>query len=168
MACCLRKESPNIFPAGFLGVGEREGRAPARGARVTRIVEKPCKGNEPSDLVNIVVHYHPKPRALFDALKNAISDHDDLYERALQTLFDSGEVEYYAVTAAAGFWQPVKYPWHELDLMDYFLRNLTAQTAAQRKKKKVTIAATAAVGKNVYLDEGVRVLDNAVIQGPAY
>ena len=48
------------------------------------------------------------------------------------------------------------------------MRNLPAQTAAQRKKKKVTIAATAAVGKNVYLDEGVRVLDNAVIQGPAY
>ncbi len=155
----LAKKVTSYFPGGYLELG--------RNGRITKIVEKPGEGNEPSDLVNIVVHYHPKPGLLVEALKNISSDRDDRYERALQALLDSGKIAYDAVPFD-GFWQPVKYPWHVLDLMEYFLQTVPAQSSAQRKSKKVEIAATAVIGKNVYLDDGVRVLDNAVIQGPAY
>src|SRR3989338_5825750 len=119
MACCLRKESPNIFPAGFLGVGEREGRAPARGARVTRIVEKPGKGNEPSNLVNIVVHYHKKTKELLKNMETTKSSNDDVYELSIERMIKDGFR--LKVVIYTGVWKAIKYSWNMLDITKYFL-----------------------------------------------
>lgn len=149
----LAAKVSKYFPGGYLKISPR--------GLITKIVEKPKPGREPSKLVNIVMHYHPQPKALFEALKKISSDKDDRYEQALQVLFDSGVA--YRALPFSGFWQPLKYPWHALDLMNYYLRNL-----AKNFPHAAEVAKSAKITGNVFLDDGVKVFDNAVIIGPAY
>ena len=141
------------FPGGYLKVSSK--------GLIKGIIEKPGEGKEPSKLVNIVVHYHPNPEVLIEELKKVRTDRDDRYECALQSLFD--KVVHYKAVPYAGFWQPIKYPWHVVSLMNYFLSGIKSHRAA-----KVEVAKTAVIKGEVYLEDGVKVLDNAVIQGPAY
>lgn len=152
------------FPGGYLKIGGD--------GVIKEIVEKPKEGNEPSDLVNIVMHYHPDSRALIDVLKGISSDRDDRYERALQTLFDKKIV--YRALPFSGFWQSVKYPWHVLSLMNYYLgdhptlRGEGREPGTAEERKNVDIAKSAVIKGNVYLGKGVKLMDNAVITGPAF
>jgi bifunctional UDP-N-acetylglucosamine pyrophosphorylase/glucosamine-1-phosphate N-acetyltransferase len=62
-----------------------------------------------------------------------------------------------------GYWQPLKLPWHILDMSQLFLsKRLKPDNHAK------LIASSAVVGDNVYLGKGVRVMENAVIKGPSY
>lgn len=149
----LAKHVKEYFPGGYLKTDSQN--------KIKKIVEKPGEGKEPSKLVNIVMHFHPNSQALLDALENISSKCDDRYECALQKLFDDG-ITYRAVPFK-GFWQAVKYPWHVISLMNYFLGAVKSQ-----KPKSVQIAKSATVKGEVYLEEGVKVLENAVIIGPAY
>lgn len=150
----LAKKVTSYFPGGYLKID--------KSCIISEIIEKPLKGSEPSDLVNIVMHYHPQSEDLFKALHATSSKRDDRYEQALQSLFTAG-FKYRAVTYN-GFWQPIKYPWHVLDVMEYFL----PRTSKIVRGKKVIIAKTAVISGPVVLADGVRVFDNAVIIGPAY
>lgn len=157
----LAKKVNDYFPGGYLKINPK--------GIVTRIVEKPLPGKEPSKLVTIVFHYHPNSKMFFETLKKvAVSKIDDRYERAMQSVFESrtrGHAPQYRAMPFSGFWQPIKYPWHILSLMDYFLKSFIGYS---RPRKNVVIAKSATISGDVYLAEGVRVLDNAVIQGPAY
>lgn len=148
----LAKKVKEYFPGGYLKVNSKN--------VILQIVEKPGEGKEPSKLVNIVMHYHPNPGALISALKEISSAKDDRYECALQKLFDDGVV--YNAVPFDGFWQPVKYPWHVIALMNHFFGK------CGERKSKVEIAKSAVVHGDVCFEDGVRVLDNAVICGPAY
>ena len=140
------------FPGGYLTVENNQ---------ITGIIEKPGEGNEPGNLVNIVVHFHRHSQKLFQALKEASSSHDDRYEIALDSLFKQNLV--YRALEFKGFWQPIKYPWHILRASEYFL-----STIKKSISKKAKISKTAIIQGNVVIADGVRVFDNAVIQGPAY
>lgn len=150
----LAKKVNEYFPGGYLQL--------AKNGVISTIVEKPGEGKEPSDLVNIVVHFHHDAPALFKALKSHSSVNDDHYEQALQSLFDAG-IEYRAVSFN-GFWQPIKYPWHVLEVMDHFMPHATRII----RGKKVSIAKSAVVKGPVFLDDGARIFEGAVISGPAY
>jgi len=141
------------FPGGYLSLDEQ--------GFVQSIVEKPGEGNEPSDLVNLVIHVHRDVKGLYAALETVSSDQDDLYEQALQKLF--GEQKKYSIIPYDGFWQAVKYPWHFLRLNEYFLNNIEREIS-----RKAEIASTAIINGNVVIEEGVRIFDNVVINGPAY
>lgn len=141
------------FPGGYLKT-DQDG-------FVSSIVEKPGEGNEPSDLVNLVIHVHRDVKALYKALDEADSTRDDLYEQALQRLFD--EQKKYSILEYDGFWQAVKYPWHLLRLTEFFLEKLERNIADSAQ-----VAKTAVINGPVVLEEGVRVFDHAVINGPAY
>jgi bifunctional UDP-N-acetylglucosamine pyrophosphorylase/glucosamine-1-phosphate N-acetyltransferase len=141
------------FPGGYLKMGDD--------GFVNSIVEKPGEGNEPSDLVNLVIHVHRDVKALYRALEEADSTRDDLYEQALQRLFD--EQKKYSVLEYDGFWQAVKYPWHLLRLMEFYLEKLERSIS-----DKAQIAPTAVINGKVVIEEGVRVFDHSVINGPAY
>jgi bifunctional UDP-N-acetylglucosamine pyrophosphorylase/glucosamine-1-phosphate N-acetyltransferase len=155
----LGKKLASYFPGGYLKF--------KRNGQMTGIVEKPKPGREPGRTVNLVIHYHGESKRLFNALEEVHTGNDDRYEMALSTLIRSGVKM--KVIPYSGFWQAVKYPWHILDLMDYFLGNLEKSLHGKPfLGKHVEIAKTATIQGNVYLDEGVRVLDNAVIIGPAY
>lgn len=153
----LAYEIKEYFPGGYLKIG-------ANGI-IKEIIEKPQRGREPSKFVNIVMHYHSQPQALFDALKQEKGPAEGRYERAVMSLFArrAGRNNLYRAVPFTGFWQPVKYPRHALKVMDYFLSGLKPGRGTG-----VEVAKSAIIKSNVYLDDGVKILDNAVIAGPCY
>jgi len=153
----LAKKVDSYFPGGYLEL-DTDG-------NVTRIVEKPKPGEEPSDLVNLVVHYFKDSKKLIKALKEAESKKDDLYEVAVDMMIQSGAkikaIEY------NGFWQALKYPWHTHDIFKFLLK-----TALNGKDMKVAdnarIAKNAIVDGAVVIDDGATLMDGAIVKGPAY
>lgn len=154
----LAKEVHSYFPGGYLRVDND--------FFCNEIIEKPGEGNEPSNLVNIVVHYFGQSDQLFDALNEADSKKDDRYEVALANMMEEG-LRIRAIPYE-GFWKPVKYPWHVLDLMDYFLASIRDYEIKNLEDRNIVIADTATVKGGVFLEDGVKIMDNAVIAGPAY
>ena len=141
------------FPGGYLSV---------EGEKIVGIVEKPGAGNEPSDLVNIVCHYHKDASVLLAALA-AIDDATDDgygYEKALDGLFKRfsyGPVRY------DGAWNAIKFPWHVLDALPGLLG-----ANEPRIDPAATVHPTAVVEGNVVLEAGVKVFPHATVKGPCY
>ncbi|MBI2020852.1 hypothetical protein HYS94_05595 [Candidatus Daviesbacteria bacterium] len=140
------------FPGGYLkGEGER----------VKGIVEKPGEGNEPSNLVKLVVDYFKDGKKLIEYLEKTISEEDDVYEQALDRMITDGLdvkfVEY------SGVWIPLKYPWQILDITAYFLSSIEQQISPGAKVSK-----KAEISGRVVIEEGTRVFEGAVIKGPCY
>lgn len=149
----LGKEVTRYFPGGYLTL---------KGNRITGVKEKPGEGNEPSNLVTIVVHAHRDASELLRTLKETSNEKDDGYERALQLLCSKKN---YIAVPYSGFWQPVKYPWHILPLLDYLL----GTTVTKRKiHRTATVHKTAVIDGPVFIDEGAEVFAHATIRGPAY
>lgn len=140
------------FPGGYIK---------ATGEKVQSIVEKPGEGNEPSDMVKLVVDFFKHGEKLVEYLQKASSEQDDLYEVALNNMI-SGGVEVRAVKYS-GIWVPLKYPWQILDIVAYFLSGIE-QTISPGAK----IAKTAEISGKVVIEKGVRVFEGAVIKGPCY
>jgi NDP-sugar pyrophosphorylase family protein len=149
----LACEVKEYFPGGYL-VLERD-------EEIQAIREKPGRGNEPSNLVNVVVHLHTKPRQLLQHIASAVSDNDDVYERALSNMIKAGH-EVKAVKHK-GFWKAIKYPWDIFPVMEHFLKQ-----GGKGISPKAKIAKTAVIEGDVVIEEGVRVLENAVIKGLCY
>lgn len=142
------------FPGGYLSIEQN---------RITGIVEKPGEGNEPSNLVNIVCHYHADASVLLDALQRIDNAQDDGYgyEKALDTLFQ--DKHYTAVPYTDG-WQAVKYPWHLLHVLPSLLSDITQQSIDQSAQ----IHPSAVIEGHVIIEEGVKVLPHATIVGPCF
>jgi bifunctional UDP-N-acetylglucosamine pyrophosphorylase/glucosamine-1-phosphate N-acetyltransferase len=98
---------------------------------------------------------------LKQALEIAKSKKDDVYEVALQSLF---EEKYFVAVEYSGMWQAVKYPWHVLELGEIFLAQQETNISPVAE-----IADSAIIkGDGVFIEDGVRIFENAVIQGPCY
>lgn len=139
----------SYFPGGYLALS---------GDRILAVVEKPDPGNEPSDVVNIVIHRHPRADRLVELIRATYSDadaRDDHYERALTLLCSEMP---YRLVPYDGPWQPIKYPWHVLGAMQIFLDRIP--TPAEPLPEGVR--------GNVVLGEGVRIFPGATVLGPAY
>ncbi|MCX6000179.1 MAG: sugar phosphate nucleotidyltransferase, partial [Chloroflexi bacterium] len=153
VSCVLGYRVAEHFPGGYLVV-DPEG-------NLQQIVEKPPRGREPSDLVNILVHFHSDVGKLLAYAKATRSVDDDVYERALDSMVKDGNR--ITVVPYTDFWSAIKYPWHIFKIVRYFLdRAKPAISATARVSSKATIE-----GK-VIIEDNVRVLENAVIRGPAY
>jgi len=149
-------EMDDYFPGGYLRV-DADG-------RLVGIVEKPGAENRPSNLVNIVAHLHADATVLYDAIKAEYASDapgDDHYERAMDVLMKSHE---YRVVTYNGEWNALKYPWHVLDIMNYYLSQIDGQDIAD----DAFIAEGASVVGNVYIGSGARVYPGAAVVGPAY
>ncbi len=146
------KKVDNYFPGGYLRVIKKN--------LVTHIVEKPKPGNEPSNLVTLLIHLYKNPSILIKELQ--LQKEKDGYEDCLQNIFDSGvpaeAVEY------EDFWQAIKYPWHFLDIGMNFLQNIPKSFI----HPSVKISKTAILNGSVYISEGVKIYDYAVINGPVF
>jgi len=146
-------QTPDYFPGGYLVVNKDN--------EISRIVEKPPRGKEPSNLVNIVIHLHSEPKKLLAYLTKTKSDADDVYEKALDRMIKDG-LGMKAVVYG-GQWRTIKYPWHILGAMDYFLSRLTPRISPQAH-----ISQRAVVDDNVTIEDNARVLEGAVLRGPSY
>ena len=140
------------FPGGYIK---------AKGDRLEAIVEKPGAGNEPSDLVKLVVDYFKDGKKLVEYLEKATSEKDDVYEVALDKMIADGmDVKF---TKYDGVWIPLKYPWQILDITAHLLFKIEHNISPGAK-----VSEKAIISGPVIIEEGVRVLEGAVIKGPCY
>jgi UDP-N-acetylglucosamine diphosphorylase / glucose-1-phosphate thymidylyltransferase / UDP-N-acetylgalactosamine diphosphorylase / glucosamine-1-phosphate N-acetyltransferase / galactosamine-1-phosphate N-acetyltransferase len=149
----LGKKVERYFPGGYLEV-DGEG-------HISNIVEKPGEGNEPSDLVNLVIHLHKDPQRLIKYLEEAKSDSDDLYEVALANMIGDGLTM--KAVSYDGFWQPIKFPWH----IDEVFRHFFA-LAEKGVADSAQIDERAVVDGDVIIGENVRIFAGAIVKGPCY
>lgn len=175
----IGKKVEEYFPGGYLETDEN--------GLLKNIVEKPGAGNEPSDLINLVVHLHRNPARLIKYLKNVKSTEDDLYEVALAEMMRDG-IKMKALPYD-GFWQAIKYPWHLLPAFQFLLARKIVhrgdfQQSKQIEKPKISsrfsVDEQIVIGKNVQIaenvtikgpvviDDNVKIFENAVIKGPVY
>jgi NDP-sugar pyrophosphorylase family protein len=147
------KQVQNYFPGGYLVMNKQN--------EVTDIIEKPPKGQEPSNLINIVLHLHTQPKKFLHYLKITTSTTDDIYERTLDCMIAEGQ-RIRAVPYEKS-WKGIKYPWHILETMDYFAEQITPYISP-----KAIISDRAVIDNNVIVEDNARVLDGAVIRGPSY
>jgi len=149
-------EMADYFPGGYLVIGDDR--------KIVGIVEKPGAENRPSNLVNIVAHIHSNAAALFEAIHAEYAsedESDDHYERAMDKLMAQ---QTYRVVPYKGFWGALKYPWHVLDIMDYYLNQIDGQVVSD----DAYIAPNATLVGNVYIGAGARIFPGAAVVGPAY
>jgi len=141
------------FPGGYLELNSQ--------GDLKHLVEKPKLGEEPSNLVNILIHLHNNPEKLLSYIETVQTTKDDVYECALDNMVKDGHK--IKVIPYHDFWAPIKYPWHIFKVMEYFLDKAKPYISpTARISEKATIE-----GK-VILSDNVKVLENAVIRGPAY
>ena len=148
------RQVQDYFPGGYLVVSNKDG-------EISRIVEKPGQGREPSNLINIVVHLHNNSQQLVEYLARTNSTEDDVYEKTLNTMIDNG-LKMKAVTYTNS-WQAIKYPWHILEATDYFLNRTRRQILPSAR-----ISDKAIVDGDVVIGRNVKVLEGAIIRGPSY
>ncbi len=146
----------DYFPGGYLEVGE--------GGRITNIVEKPGPGNEPSDLVNIVAHVHTDPKLLLERIRAEYAKPtvtDDHYERAMAALMQE---HIFRAVPYEGGWRAIKYPWHVLDAMRFFLERIEGQ----RISPDAQIEEGVLIKGDVVIEAGARLFHGATVVGPTY
>jgi bifunctional UDP-N-acetylglucosamine pyrophosphorylase/glucosamine-1-phosphate N-acetyltransferase len=126
------------------------------------ITEKPGIGNEPSDMINIVVHLHKDINSLIKCIEKTKSAKDDIYEKAMDRMMKEG-VDF-RVARYEGGWTAIKYPWHILDVIKHFLDKIETNIS-----EDATISERATVGgEKIIIESGVKVFENAVVKGPCY
>lgn len=142
----------NYFPGGYL---KTEGR------RIVGIAEKPGEGKTPSPYVAISGHYVRSGDMLLRELaRTHTTGRDDVYERALTAI---AQHEEFVIAPYEGTFVSLKYAWHVLDGMEYLLSHV-----ASHRGKGVKISDHVVIEGNVYLDDGVTILENTKIVGPCY
>jgi bifunctional UDP-N-acetylglucosamine pyrophosphorylase/glucosamine-1-phosphate N-acetyltransferase len=141
------------FPGGYLQVNSQN--------ELLHIVEKPNPGEEPSNLVNILIHCHTNSEELLRYIETVQTTRDDVYECALDNMVKGGYK--IKVIPYDDFWAPIKYPWHIFKVMEYFLDNTQPYIASSAR-----ISEKATIEGKVILSDNVKVLENAVIRGPVY
>jgi len=141
------------FPGGYLQVNSQN--------ELLHIVEKPNPGEEPSSLVNILIHCHNNSEELLRYIETVRTTRDDVYECALDNMVKAGHK--IKVIPYNDFWAPIKYPWHIFKVMEYFLDNAQPYIASSAR-----ISEKAIVEGKAILGDNVKVLENAVIRGPVY
>ena len=149
----LGYEVKEHFPGGYLVV--------SKGNELKQIVEKPRRGEEPSNLVNILVHLHTDVRKLLECTGNVQTTKDDVYECALDNIVREGRK--IKVVPYDNFWTAIKYPWHIFPVVRHFLDRSKAEISPSAH-----ISSRATIEGKVVIGDNVRVLENAVIRGPVY
>ena len=149
----LGYQTKSYFPGGYLVINSRN--------VLKHIVEKPKPGQEPSNLVNILVHLHTDSKRLLEYIEKVKTTKDDVYECALDNLVKDGHK--IKVIPYTDFWAPIKYPWHIFDTVKYLL-----DISQPRISASAYISEKATIEGKVFISDNVRVLENAVIRGPVY
>jgi len=127
---------------------------------VTKFIEKPQRGQEPSNLAVIGVYIMTKK--IFDYYKKIpLSDHQ--YEDAIQRFIEDGNIV--RAFGYNGFFAGYKYPW-DLFTINKHLMNMHIKK--QTIEDDVDISEKAQVEGKAWIRRGTRILEGACIRGPCY
>jgi NDP-sugar pyrophosphorylase family protein len=146
-------EVEDYFPGGYLVTDKRD--------YLKRIVEKPPRGQEPSNLVNILLHLHREASELMRYVGRVQTSRDDVYECAIDLMVTEGHK--IKIVPYRDFWKAIKYPWHIFGVVRYFLDRCEPSISPSAQ-----VSPKAVVEGRVVIEDNVKVLENAVIRGPAY
>ena len=128
--------------------------------KVTDFVEKPPRGQEPSNLA--VVGVYMMPKQIFDYYKKIpVSDHQ--YEDTIQKFIQDKNVV--RAVSYDGFFAGYKYPW---DLFTINKHLMDTRIKKQTIEDDVEISERTQVEGNVWIRRGTRILEGACIRGPCY
>lgn len=131
------------------------------GDKVVAIIEKPGADNMPSPYYKLILDYFPRSGEFIDSLKSAQTDKDDQYEVGLSDyLKHHGS----AKLVVGGTHVSIKHGYNILDVTKLALTTLMVPGI----HKTASVAETAIVDGKVMIDAGAKVLDYAIIKGPAY
>lgn len=137
------------------------GIAELKGDKVLNIIEKPKKGEEPSNIK--IVGVYLLEQSFFEAYEKVKKGMYD-FEEALSLYVKKNDVRMVLLDNPEEETPSLKYPWHlflmEQYLIDKFLKSKIAKSA--KISKNVVIE-----GK-VQIEENVKIFENAVIKGPCY
>jgi UDP-N-acetylglucosamine diphosphorylase / glucose-1-phosphate thymidylyltransferase / UDP-N-acetylgalactosamine diphosphorylase / glucosamine-1-phosphate N-acetyltransferase / galactosamine-1-phosphate N-acetyltransferase len=149
----LGYEVDDYFPGGYMVINDS--------SELVDIIEKPGKGNEPSNLVNIVVHIHTDSSKLLRYLDNVETNDDNVYEMAMGLMARDGSK--IKVVPYKGSWAAIKYPWNIISIVEQFLDSCDGSISDSAE-----ISTKATVDGKVIIEDGVRILEGAVVRGPCY
>jgi len=141
------------FPGGYLVVNEKD--------YLDDIIEKPGPGQEPSDVVNVLIHLHSDPKTLLKYTAKVQTDRDDAYERSLSAM--AADRQRIRVLPFPGLWNAIKYPWHILDVVGQFLSQTEVFISPNAK-----VSDKATIEGQVVVSDNVTVMENATLRGPVY
>jgi len=128
--------------------------------KVTDFVEKPPRGQEPSNLA--VVGAYIMTKRIFDYYKKIpVSDHQ--YEDAIQKFIQDKNVV--RAVSYDGFFAGYKYPWDLFNINEHLMNT---RIKKQTIEDDVNISERAQVEGNVWIRRGTRILEGACIRGPCY
>lgn len=153
----LATKVEKYIPGGYLKFKEN---------KLVEVVEKPEPGKEPSKYLKMVVDYFSDFSMLVKQLEFLKTDKDDLYEQAINNLlkiainpnwmnYDTNNLK------DKHIWLTVKYPWHILSVMNFFLSKLQNEVVLG---KNVKIAKTAKLEGPCFIDDNTVVGDFAMIR----
>ncbi|MFZ2025144.1 MAG: sugar phosphate nucleotidyltransferase [Microgenomates group bacterium] len=146
-------QTPTYFPGGYLKMNPT--------GNVEKIVEKPKVGEEPSDVVRILVDYIPDVQAFIASAKKHAENEGSGYEEALNACLSIGAK---AVVTKTENWQPIKYPWHILAVAD----RLLSQMEGQQIDASAVIKQNVIIEGSVVIESGVRIFEGTKIVGPVF
>ncbi len=127
--------------------------------KVTGVVEKPPRGEEPSKTVVVGVYFFS--RVVFDYIARTPLTNYQL-EMAYQGLIDEGNVGFVPYD---GVFESFKYPWDLLTINEHLMDRFITEP---RISDQAHVSDKALLDGNVVIEEGARVFEHAVIRGPAY
>ena len=128
--------------------------------KVIDFVEKPPRGQEPSDLA--VVGVYMMTKRIFDYYKKIpVSDHQ--YEDAIQKFIQDKNVV--RAVSYDGFFAGYKYPWDLFTINKYLM---DTRMKKQTIEDDVEISGRTQVEGSVWIRRGTRILEGACIRGPCY
>jgi bifunctional UDP-N-acetylglucosamine pyrophosphorylase/glucosamine-1-phosphate N-acetyltransferase len=133
-----------------------------KGDRILKIVEKPKKGKEPSD-IKVVGVYYLEPKYFYYYQKVKKNPHD--LEDALSEYMKENEVKVALIKKkeeeTPAF---LKYPWHLFNLRKYLFDNFLKEKIERSAK----ISKNVIVEGKVYVGKNAKILEGAIIKGPCY
>ncbi len=148
-------KTENYFPGGYLKVDANN--------IVSEIIEKPKVGEEPSDMVRILIDYIPDISLFITAMKKHASNVASGYEDALNDLMKtSGTVK--AIVLDRNTWKPIKYPWNVLDVAELLL----SEMEGSQIDTSVVIKENVIIEGPVVIESGVKIFEGTKIVGPVY
>jgi bifunctional UDP-N-acetylglucosamine pyrophosphorylase/glucosamine-1-phosphate N-acetyltransferase len=133
-----------------------------RGDRILKIVEKPQKGKEPSN-IKVVGVYYLEPKYFYYYQKVKKNPHD--LEDALSEYMKENEVKMALIKKkeedTPAF---LKYPWHLFSLRKYLFDNFLKEKIERSAK----ISKNVIIDGKVYVGKNAKILEGAIIKGPCY
>lgn len=133
-----------------------------RGDRILKIIEKPQKGKEPSEIKVVGVYFLEKK---YFNYYQGVRKHPYDFEDALTAYMEKNEVKLSLIKKSESETPSfIKYPWHLFPvrkyLFDLYLKN--------KIERDTEIAKNVILNGRIFVGRGTKIFEGTVIKGPCY